>query len=658
MSETYGAGGWDLTFADQKRIGDWEYALGVNFLNQHLSYATIMGARKRDHPLSFSDHEPWWPYYNTLADYFGRLSVAMSLGQQVNKVAVIEPTTTAWMYYSPSNETEDFRTVGADFQAFVHLLESEHIEYDIVSEKTLQEFGSVSHARLNVGSRSYGLVVLPPGLRNFEDSTVTLVRDYLIRDGKLVSWVTPPDYVNGLPTEDLRELQVSFGDRWLNSGPGSGFDKIRQYSPPAIVFSGLEPGAKLFHQRREFGGGQLLFLANTEAEATTAGAAVLAGGSVEEWDPLSGQVKPYAFVRRGDKVEVSFSLPAKGSLLLCVRDERMKPPAVPPAPAWQDVSAEGTLKVEPLAPNILTLDYCDLTIAGKTEKDLYFYDAQRKTFQANGLDRNPWDSAVQYKTNIVDLDKFPPNSGFEAVFWFRAAKGDARDFVDLKAVVERPDRFRVFINDKEVQPAPGEWWLDRAFGVYPVGARVVSGRNKITVKARPFSIHSELEPVYLLGDFRLSVAARGFEIQPPAPLEAGAWNAQGWPFYGAGVRYTKTYTVPAEGAATSYRLRLGPWLGATAEVFVGGKPVGTAAFPPFEVDLTGALVPGPNEVSVVVYGTLRNTLGPFHNGQPLGQAWPGSFQQGAKGGLPPGSKYSSVAYGLFEDFKLIKDTAR
>ncbi|MGZ5425299.1 MAG: glycosyl hydrolase, partial [Candidatus Aminicenantales bacterium] len=402
MSETYGASGWDLTFADQKRIGDWEYALGVNFLNQHLSYATIMGARKRDHPLSFSDHEPWWPLYNTLADYFGRLSVAMSLGQQMNNVAVIEPTTTAWMYYSPSRETDDFRTVGTDFQAFVHLLESEHIEYDIVSEKTLQEFGSVSHARLNVGSRSYGLVVLPPGLRNLEDTTVTLVRDYLIRDGKIVSWVAPPDYVNGLPIEDLRELQDSFGDRWLNSGPGSGFDKIRQYSPPSIVFSGLAAGAKLFHQRREFGGGQLLFLANTEAESATAGTAALAGGSVEEWDPFTGRTKPYPFVRRGDEVEVAFSLPAKGSLLLCVRDERTKPAAALTALAWQDLPAEGTLKVEPLAPNVLTLDYCDLTIAGKTEKDLYFYDAQRKTFQANGLDRNPWDSAVQFQTNILD----------------------------------------------------------------------------------------------------------------------------------------------------------------------------------------------------------------------------------------------------------------
>ncbi|MCX6573587.1 MAG: hypothetical protein NTX99_06300, partial [Candidatus Aminicenantes bacterium] len=91
-----------------------------------------------------------------------------------------------------------------------------------------------------------------------------------------------------------------------------------------------------------------------------------------------------------------------------------------------------------------------------------------------------------------------------------------------------------------------------------------------------------------------------------------------------------------------------------AEVFVGGTRIGTAAFPPYEVDLTGRLAAGRNDVAVVVYGTLRNTLGPFHNDQPLGRAWPGSFQQGAKGGLPPGAEYSSVGYGLFEDLKLMK----
>lgn len=658
MSETYGAGGWDLTFADQKRIGDWEYALGVNFLNQHLSYATIKGARKRDHPLSFSDHEPWWAHYNTLADYFGRLSVVMSLGQQVNRILVIEPTTTAWMYYSPTGESEDFQTVGEDFQAFVHLLEAEQVEYDLVSEKTLQEFASVSRGRMNVGSRSYNLVIFPPGLRNLEDSTVALVRDYLIRDGKIVSWVAPPDYVNGIVTEDLRLLQESFGDRWLNSGPGSGFDKVRMFSSPAVVFGGTAANTRLFHQRREFAGGQLLFLANADAAETSAGTVTLAGGSAEEWDPFTGQVKPYPLVRRGGKLDVAYSLPPGGSLLLCFKDERAKPAAVPADIVWEDVAADGEITVEPQAPNVLTLDYCDLVLAGRTEKDLYFYDAQRKTFEAHGLGRNPWDSAVQFKTNILDLDKFPANSGFEAVFWFRTVKGDAHDFAALRAVVERPDLFRVFVNDREVKARPGEWWLDRAFGVFPVGAHVVSGKNKITLKARPFTIHSELEPVYLLGDFRLAAAARGFELQPPAPLAAGSWKAQGWPFYGAAVRYQRTYVLPQDTPRAAYRLRLGPWLGATAEVFVAGKRVGTAAFAPYEVDLTDALAAGPNEVSVVVYGTLKNTLGPFHNDQPLGRAWPGSFQKGAKGGLPSGSAYGFVDYGLFEDFKVLKGTAR
>jgi hypothetical protein len=60
---------------------------------------------------------------------------------------------------------------------------------------------------------------------------------------------------------------------------------------------------------------------------------------------------------------------------------------------------------------------------------------------------------------------------------------------------------------------------------------------------------------------------------------------------------------------------------------------------------------------VAVCGTLKNTLGPFHNDPLLGRAWPGSFQRGAKDGRPPGSKYSLVGYGLFEDFKLFRRLA-
>ena len=657
MSETFGAGGWDMTFFDQKRIGDWEYALGVNFMNQHLSYVTIMGARKRDHPLSFSYHEPWWRSYHVLADYFGRLSVVMSAGQQVNRILVIEPATTAWMHYSPSAESARLKTLGEDFQNFIHLLEAHHVEYDLVSEKTLEEFGSIKNLKLAVGRRSYDLVLLPPGFENIDDSTLILIRDYLMRGGKIISWPAPPDYVDGKVTNDIRTLAASYGDRWLDPGPGGGFDRVAEFNPPHIAFSEPSTHSGLFHQRREFDGGQFVFLANTNPAQTAEGKMSLDGGSIEEWDLSTGATKAYPFARRKGKVETKFSLPPGGSLLLCVLAKRGRPAEVTPG-SWEDVPAQGETAVEREFPNVLTIDYCDLTIGGKTERDLYFYDAQRRTFQFHGLPRNPWDSAVQYKTNIVDLDKFRPESGYEAVFWFTAVKGDALDFSGLRAVVERPGLFSVSINGHDVKPLPGEWWLDRSFGLYPIGPYVVAGKNRISVRARPFTIHSELEPIYILGDFRLTAAPKGFELRPSAPMRVGPWTGQGLPLYGASVRYRRTFEIPAEGAKGRVAVRLGAWRGAVAEVFVGGKAAGTIAFAPFELDVSDAVSPGPNEVAVVVYGTLKNTLGPFHNSPPLGMAWPRSFQQGAKGGYPSGSEYSVVDYGLFEDFKLVKKAGK
>ncbi len=121
LSETYGGGGWELTFKDMKRLGDWEFALGINTLNQHLSFMSIRGARKYDYPQSFSYHTPWWPYYAGLNRYFARLALALSSGAQVNHTLVIEPTTTVWMYYKNAIDdlTPKVKELGNRFQQFI-----------------------------------------------------------------------------------------------------------------------------------------------------------------------------------------------------------------------------------------------------------------------------------------------------------------------------------------------------------------------------------------------------------------------------------------------------------------------------------------------------------------------------------------------------------
>ncbi len=653
MSETYGAGGWDLTFFDQKRIADWELALGVNLINQHLSYVTIMGARKRDHPQAFTYHEPWWSDYRLMGDYLGRLSMALMAGRQDNRILVLEPTTTAWMHYRPGEEPEAVKAVGRDFTDFVDRLEAAQVEYDLGSEDTLRTHGRVEGGRLAVGRMAYDLVILPPGLENIEKPTLDLLAKLLATGGRVLSLVPPPAYLAGRPDGSAAGLAAKHADGWLTVGLAEAPAKAAELVKPPFAFTlGGAPAAMpnmLFHHRRSFADGELVFLANIDPKAGLSGEVAGPGKSCQAWDAVTGKIVPYPAQSAGEGLKAAFDLPAGGSLTLVFLPEASEPVPAPAPRAWADAAPGAKTKVARLGGNILTLDYCDLTLNGKTEKDLYFYEAQLKTYKAHGLDRNPWDSAVQYKTNILDKDKFPAESGFEAAFRFKVAPGV--DPKALIAVVERPALFKVALNGKPIEPKPGEWLMDKAFGVFPL--TVKPGENVLTLKASPFTIHSELEAVYLIGDFGLKSEAKGFQVVPPAALTLGPWSGQGMPMMSGRVGYSKVVEVPAEGPGPAlYRVALGSWLGSLAEVLVNGEKVGLIAFAPFQLDITPFLKPGRNEVTVAVVGTLKNTLGPHHNNPPLGRAWPSQFQKGAEKGRPAGRDYSVVGYGLFDDFRI------
>jgi hypothetical protein len=275
-----------------------------------------------------------------------------------------------------------------------------------------------------------------------------------------------------------------------------------------------------------------------------------------------------------------------------------------------------------------------------------------RPIQHYGLERNPWDSAVQFKTNILDKDSFDDDSGFAAYYWFEAAEGV--NLKTLNCVVERPELYSVTCNGTEIQPDEDAWWLDRAFGVFDIGQVVKAGKNRITLEAKPFTIHTELEAVYVLGDFDLESREKGFRLVPSGNKTLGSWKAQGMPFYSGGVSYERELRIPdSEKIGARVFVRLGEFSGSVAEIQVNGTSAGYVAFHPLELDITDRLKQGPNRISVVVYGTLKNRLGPHHNNPPLGTAWPSQFQRGAEGGCPPGSEYSLVDYGLLEDFSVI-----
>lgn len=722
LSETYGASGWDLTFFDQKRIGDWEYALGVNLLNQHLSFSTIKGARKRDHPLSFSYHEPWWPAYPLMNDYFARLSLSLSSGEQINRVVVIEPTTSAWMYYSPVNKNENFLAIATNFQNFLHELERLQVEYDLASELIIKDYGQIKGKKFRVGQRYYDIVILPPGLENLEPWTVALVKEFLEKGGSVISWADKEIKEGGRPSPLLESLKKfphfkDFSGQPVSSLISSWPDLIQA----EIKFENLTGEEKLFHHRRQFNDGQLLFLANISDENVASGEVRLKGQWIERWDALSGRIEPYPAQAEGEWLSLDFFLNPGESLLLAIykekrmgqekklnisklKDRQIEPENIFSSTKNKKFQGKGFAQIElrpktikRLDPNVLVIDFCDLILGDRTERDLYFYEAQKKTFLFHGFERNPWDSAVQFKDSLLLKNKFPPDSGFRADFHLEVASGVKLN--SLKLVVERPEIFKVAVNGQRLEPGADSWWLDKNFGIFDLSQATQEGHNLISLMVSPFSLMAELEPIYILGDFAVEKAARGFVLKSENTLDLGSWKDQGLPFYGHRVLYEAELDLTEDNVSQAeFYFQAPNWQGALAELVINGKKgqvencqegswsphqekifnkniylkkgkyqfqksgqAPNREFPQASqyvlskydlLPISGRLKPGKNVIQLIIYGTLRNTLGPHHLNPPRGRAWPLAFQQAPQGGQPPGHDYSFLDYGLFAPFQV------
>jgi hypothetical protein len=329
-------------------------------------------------------------------------------------------------------------------------------------------------------------------------------------------------------------------------------------------------------------------------------------------------------------------------------------PVAEPKTTPKLLASQGELEVRPIEENVLTLDYVDVTAGGQTKKNAYFHQASQFAFQKNGMDRNPWDSSVQFRDEII-TKTFGPDSGFEAAYRFTVEEQVPER---LSIVVERPDLYTITCNGKPVSANKDSWWLDKSFGKIDIAQAAKVGENLVTIKASPFTIYHELESAYVLGSFSLKEAGSGFAIvggSPPA-LKLGSWKAQGYPFYAAGVSYKQTFNVAR--SAGRYCVEMAKWYGSVAEIIVNGTSAGHVAYQPWQCDVTNLIKPGVNVVEVVVIGTLKNTLGPHHAGTGLGSAWPGSFQKAPETGPPPGKDYHTVDYGLFEPFALKQVTEK
>ncbi|MHC4444069.1 MAG: glycosyl hydrolase [Planctomycetota bacterium] len=644
LCETYGAGGWDIRFEDLKRIGDFLYVLGVNTLNQHFTPISMCGARKRDHPQYFSYHVPWWEAYHISATYFTRLSAAMSQGQEINRTLLIEPTTTAWIYHTETGEESNLYKIGNSFQRLVVTLSQGQVEYDIGSEYVIANYGSVEGNEFVVGKRGYNTVIISSFTENLNVETVELLEKYVKVGGTVICCGDPPSLTDG-----------NISDRCATLSSQSNWKQVKAEKVPEMLQPSSREGFAihrsqgdegiLYHHRRQLEDGQLLLLVNTSIDSVTSGRVECRAGNVERWNPETGEVKAYPFEAKDNKVITQYELSPCGSLLLFLSSERGEP--VPEViESSTTIESTDALGIKRIMPNVLTLDYVDITVDEQTRKNIYFYNAAKFVFTEHGLESNPWEQAVQFRDELI-TKKFADDSGFEATYRFTI---EEQVPTSLFAVIERSDRYMVTCNGKRVSANKEAWWVDKSFGKIDIMSVVKVGDNALTIKAWPMTMYHELEPVYVIGDFWLKSTDSGFVMVPDCELKLGPWNRQGHPFYGHSVSYKQKFNI--SGLSGQYHVSMPSWYGSVAKVVVNDRHAGYIAYAPWECEVTNLLNPGENDVEVIVIGTPKNTFGPHHGNPPLGEAWPRLFYEAPPNGPPAGKEYSNVGYGLFKPFQL------
>lgn len=620
LVEIYGCTGWDFSAAGIKALGDWVYALGVNYRCEHLAFYSIEGEAKRDYPAPVALQTNTPETYRSLNDYFARLSVWLSSGKEDRRILVISAIESAWsMIHQGWRKEEKTLEYDRDFVELSHNLLAHQLDFDYGEEEILSRIASVDGNRFRVGEAEYKAIIVPR-LITIRKTTLELLKKFQAAGGIVLSYGGKAAYLDAVrqdfnwafrEVKDYKEL----------------IETLQPYSPVRLWDSHNMPCTSLLNQVRRGTDWDMLFLCNTGhainegrehgEEASEPGAmerlevypAVSVcfetgySGELVEFDPFTGNFTPVKAEYDGSRWRIQtffgrletrtfFALREKG-LVSVVQPE----PAAEGMKVKQIVSPE-KWDIELTEENVAILDHF------RTEEiaePMYVLALDDKLHEALGLEvRNfmmpqPWCRNMDITAGgTVD---------FFADFECRSVPSG-----NIFLVLERPDLYQITLNEKNVAVNDaGEWHTSSWRKVKIPTEMLTAGKNTIAFRTKLTYAHPGLESMFLTGDFGVELDGNGFILtEPVRELALGDWTLQGLPCYPGEVVYkTQVHSSQTEHGA----IRIPEYGGTPAKVEINGIFADRMLFSPGTTKKLS--LPAEFELKITVTGSMRNACGPF-----------------------------------------------
>lgn len=630
LTEIYGCTGWDFSFAGHKALGDWQYALGINFRCQHLAWYSMSGESKRDFPASISCQSPWSEKYSLVEDYFARIGSVLTGGAEIRELLLVHPLESFWSVSlrHPEVVPEKRSAMDSDFEWITRELLSENLDFDYGDEEILSRLGRAGQEQLQVGKAVYRSVLIPQ-LKTIRSSTLELLKQFALNGGQVCYLGTAPRCVDAVQSGWAEDV---FSHCFT---PANRKDFIELLSCRSRRVSLKNPEGKevrplLYHfaEKEDF---HSLFICNFGKEFSedmmqedlvrnrtmsfpevAVSVKMPQSGKVYELDPETGNVHAVSAVYSGGAYHFKTSFGPLASRLFLITENMpaeeilpvrtepvLRKAAALPAENWDFELAE---------PNVLVLDHADYSVDGKErgKSRLILHIDNDLREQLGAVLRGesmiqPWARRPEQEQKTLDL----------RLLWHFDCDGIPSG---CRLVLENPELYQASINGKPLKLENSGWWIDKALRTVPIPAGFIqNGENVIEMRSVYSAEQPGLENIYLLGNF----GVRNDRISAmPSSLAAGDWCPQGLPYYAGNL----TYCFPLEKLPEGRIFVSFPsWRGSALGIRVNDGEEKMLAWYPERLEITPHLNrKGRNRLCVTVYNHRRNAFGPFY----LRNCWP------------------------------------
>lgn len=514
LSELYGCTGWQMNFEGHKNVGDWQALMGINQRCHHLSWYTMKGEGKRDYPASILHQSAWHNDYKYVEDYFSRLGVFLSYGESTNDCLVISPVESVWCQIHVGfskwleSDDEEIDRIEEHYKKLYNMLLESNVSFDFADEEMLSRLYTVENKILKVGAAGYKKVIVS-GMLTIRSTTVAILNEFAQNGGEVIVLGDTPEYIDAVKKEvALNAVSMPFtreSVRTLTNG---------------IVWAEND---KIFAEIKREENTYYIMLLNIDRKNPVKTKIYLGVNEyIEQWCPRSGE--RYA---AGDISVLEFE-PGEEKLFV-ITDTDHKLPERKQVQYTNEAEWTSIVSYELSEKNVCVLETARGSIDGEAIDESDVLQIDRRLRERYSL---PYRGGEMLQPWFVAERKLPILGRLRLEYEF-----EVEYLCDMAVAVELEAGMRVKINGADAEKPSGKW-IDICFDVIPVPKELlVKGKNCITLEY-DFYESSNVEAIYLLGDFGVSLdKAEKTITRLPDKIGFGDLLEFGLPFYSGEITY-------------------------------------------------------------------------------------------------------------------------